>query len=281
MATALAFSLDGKLIASTGSDRSIKIWDAITGEHLQTLTGHTDYIPLLLFIDDRTIVSQSYDKTIRQWDLTTGEWKILISMELQYLIVLCRSPDCQSIVFGSDLPSLIIFDRHTGETTSYPAVGNRLRQLVFSQDGRFLIGITDDRILNLWEVNCNYHHCSWSIGKRDQTSIVPHPRLSHLLTIGSDDGSISIWDLQDRVCLERIVAHSRDILAMGIVPDPQRLVSCSVDGSIKLWGLGDAHSIEEVYSIDFGKPYQNLQLSDVKGLNRSQLNTLARLGASG
>ena len=256
MATALAFSLDGKLIASTGSDRLIKIWDAVTGEQLQTLSGHTDYVPLLLFVDDRTIVSQSYDKTIRQWDLTTGEWKILIAMELQYLIVLCRSPDCQSIVFGSDLPSLIILERNTGQTTSYPAVGNRLRHLAFSQDGRFLIGITDDRILNLWEVNRNYHHCSWSIGNRDQTSIVPHPRLSHLLIIGSDDGSISIWDLQERVCLERIVAHNRDILAMGIVPDPQRLVSCSVDGSIKVWGLEHTGLTPELYSIDFGTPYQ-------------------------
>ncbi len=56
-----------------GSDRVVKIWDTKTGNNIQSLTGHTDYVVKLLFIDDRTLLSQSYDTTLRQWDLTTGE----------------------------------------------------------------------------------------------------------------------------------------------------------------------------------------------------------------
>jgi len=52
MATALAFSLNGKLIASTGSDRAIKLWDAVTGKYLQTLSGHTDYVQHLIKISN-------------------------------------------------------------------------------------------------------------------------------------------------------------------------------------------------------------------------------------
>ncbi len=279
MATALAFSLDGKLLASTGSDRLIKIWHPITGEHLQTLTGHTDYIQQLLFIDDRTILSQSYDKTIRQWNVITGEWQIAFSIALQYLIVFCRSPDGRSIAFGSDLPSLIILDPKTGQTTTYPAIGNRVRQLTYSHDGRFIIGITDDRILNLWDVTNNYRHCNWKIGKRDATAAIAHPQLAHLLIVGSDDGSLSLWDLHSQTCVDRIVGHQHEILAISIVPHPDRLVSCSVDGAIKVWGLAASRVTEELYSIDFGTPYRNLQLSGVNGLNRSQLDTLVRLGA--
>jgi WD40 repeat protein len=288
MASALAFSLDGQLIASTGSDRLIKIWDAFTGEQLQILAGHTDYVQQLLFIDDRTILSQSYDKTIRQWDVITGEWKIFFAMDLQYLIVLCRSPDGRSIAFGSDLPGLIILDLNTRQTSSYPAVGNRLRKLTFSHDGRYIIGITDDRILNLWEVNLNYRHTYWKIGNSteqmlrepDATAAIPHPQFSQLLIVGSDNGRISIWDLHSQTCLDCIVGHQHQIIALSIVPHPDRLISCSLDGSIKVWGLQDTRLTAQLYSIDFGTPYQNLNISGVKGLNPSQTNTLVRLGSS-
>jgi WD40 repeat protein len=280
MAKAVAFSLDGKLIASTGSDLIIRIWDAITGKHFQSLTGHTDYILQVLFIDDRTILSQSYDKTIRQWDIITGEFKLLFSTEFEYLIVFARSPDCQLIAFGSDTPSLIILDRNTSRINTYPAIGNRLRHILFNPDSQFIIGITDDRMLNLWELNSNYYHSAWNIGDREVTSAILHPYRSHLLIVGSDDGIISIWNLQHQICLNRIVAHQHEIVSISIIYHPDRLVSCSVEGSIKLWGLDDWGLTAELYSIEFPMPYRNLQLSGVKGLNRSQLNTLVRLGAT-
>mgnify|MGYP000671544386 CR=1 FL=1 len=116
------------------------------------------------------------------------------------------------------------------------------------------------------------------MGERDPTATIPHPTLSHLLIIGSDDGTISIWDLQERVCLAQSIGHQHEILALKIVANPLRLVSCSVDGSLKVWGLQDTR-LTELCSIDFGTPYQDLQLSAVKGLNRSQLDTLVQLGA--
>jgi WD40 repeat protein len=279
MAKALAFSLDGKSIASTGSDLKIKIWDVFTGKQLQTLTGHTDYIVQVLFIDDRTMLSQSYDKTIRQWDIITGEFKLLFSTESQYLIVFARSADGRLIAFGSDTPRLIILDRYTDRTTSYPASGNRLRHLIFSPDGQFIIGITDDRILNLWAIDRNYTHCCWTIGRKATTAIL-HPQFAHLLIIGSEDGSISIWDLQHQICLNRIIAHQHEIVAISIVSHPDRLVSCSVEGSIKVWGLDERGLTDELYSIDFAMPYRDLQLGGVKGLNQSQSETLMRLGAT-
>jgi WD40 repeat protein len=225
-------------------------------------------------------LSQSYDKTIRQWDIITGEFKLLFSIELEYLIVFARSPDCQLIAFGSDTPSLIILDRNTSGTNTYPAVGNRLRHLLFTPDSQLIIGITDDRMLNLWELNSNYYHSVWNIGDREVTAAVLHPQFPHLLIVGSDNGIVSIWNLQHQICLNRIVAHQHEIVAISIISHPDRLVSCSVEGSIKLWGLDDWGLTGELYSIDFPLPYRNLQLSGVKGLNRSQLNTLVRLGAT-
>jgi WD40 repeat protein len=286
MTKTVAFSIDGKSIASTGGDRRIVIWDAVTGERIQTLIGHTDYILQLLFIDDRTLLSQSYDKTIRQWNIITGEYRILFSMELEYLIGFCRSPDCQLIAFGDDTARLIMLDRRTNLTTYYPGIGNRLRHLIFSPDCELIIGITDDRMLNLWEVNHDYAHYYWRIGDfpgerlrhREVMSAILHPQFAHLLIIGTDDGRISIWDLQSQTCLESISGHQHEIVGISILPNPDRLVSCSVEGAIKLWELQE-RGLTELDEIEANPPYHQLQLSGVKGLNRSQLITLARLGA--
>jgi WD40 repeat protein len=110
-------------------------------------------------------------------------------------------------------------------------------------------------------------------------SAILHPRFAHLLIVGSDDGSISIWDLQSQTCLESISGHQHEIVGISIVPNPDRLVSCSVEGSIKLWELPE-RGLRELYAIEANPPYHQLKLSGVNGLNRSQLTTLVRLGAT-
>jgi WD40 repeat protein len=72
---AVAFSPDGKHIVSGSSDKTIRLWDAETGEMLQPpLEGHEDWVLAVAFSPDgKHIVSGSSDKTIRLWDAGTGE----------------------------------------------------------------------------------------------------------------------------------------------------------------------------------------------------------------
>ncbi|EDN93109.1 hypothetical protein SS1G_08974 [Sclerotinia sclerotiorum 1980 UF-70] len=70
----VAFSPDGTKIASGSNDRTIRLWDAITGESLQTLEGHSDWVRSVAFSPDGTkIASGSNDRIIRLWDAITGE----------------------------------------------------------------------------------------------------------------------------------------------------------------------------------------------------------------
>ena len=66
--TSLAFSPDGKTLASASEDRTVGLWDTATGQRLRTLSGHTDNVLSVAFSPDgKTLASASADATVRLW----------------------------------------------------------------------------------------------------------------------------------------------------------------------------------------------------------------------
>lgn len=118
----MAFSPDGKTLASGGWRRTLKLWDTSAGKITATLQGHTEPVSSVAFSPDgRILVSGSKDHTIRLWDLATGKNTATVSAD-------------------------------TGEAGSQEPGAGVVSCVAFSPDGKTLAAAIWDKTIRMWDV---------------------------------------------------------------------------------------------------------------------------------
>ncbi|KAJ2929070.1 hypothetical protein H1R20_g8021, partial [Candolleomyces eurysporus] len=239
--TSVAFSSDGRYIASGSADETIRIWDADTGQPaLEPMTGHEDHVKSAAFSPDgKYIVSGSADKTIRLWDAQTGQpvFKPMTGHS-DYVTSVAFSSDGNHIASGSDDNTIRLWDAQTGEAALEPMVGHShyVVSVAFSPDGKYVVSGSADKTIRLWHAQTGQPVLEPITGHSDYvTSVMFSPDGKYIVS-ASDDNTIRLWDGQTgKPALEPMTGHSEYVKSVAFSPDGKYIVSGSEDNTIRLW----------------------------------------------
>lgn len=113
--TSVAFSPDGRTVASGSHDYTVKLWDVATEKLKRTLEGHTGRVTSVPFSPDgETVASGGWDDTLRLWNAETGELKRTLEGHTGRVWLVAFSPDGETVASGSVDGTLRLWDAHSG-----------------------------------------------------------------------------------------------------------------------------------------------------------------------
>ncbi|MCC3445466.1 MULTISPECIES: NACHT domain-containing protein, partial [unclassified Microcoleus] len=144
---AVAFSPDGKLLATGGTDGVVRCWEVASGREILTCKCHSDLIRSVAFSPDgKTLASGSGDRTVKLWDCHSGECLQTWQGHSDLIRSVAFSPDFKSLASGSDDRTVKLWDCQTGECLqTWQGHSDLIRSVAFSPDGKTLASGSDDQ----------------------------------------------------------------------------------------------------------------------------------------
>lgn len=152
---AVAFSPDGKTLASCSQDKSIQLWHVQSFKHLRTFTGHEDGVNAIVFSPDgKTLASGSSDGTVLLWDFNIGELIIPPIQVAGHVTSLSYSPDGSFLACSTNNDQAVhVLDAKTGEKLhAYVGHTGRINAVVFSSDGKTVASVSSDCTVLIWDI---------------------------------------------------------------------------------------------------------------------------------
>jgi WD40 repeat protein len=250
--TMVAFSQDGRWIASGSEDCTVRIWNAGSGVQIRCLQGHEQLVTSVVYSGNgRWIASGSWDQTVRVWDADSGvELRCLRGRylgELDHVESVSLSHDGRLLLIGTTHCSVQVFDVDNGAEVfyhrAYLEAGDSIGPVAFSPDGqRIVVGGYRDQTIRIWDSTSGAElHClSELIGSSCSVSSVAFSPDGRRIVFSLTDQTVRVWDSESGECLQ-VIKGNGDVasIAAGAPRFPWRALSRGPDTVIESAASGE------------------------------------------
>ena len=264
----VAYNPDGTRLASGGGDGTIVLWDAATGDSLQTLVGHSDVVANVVFSPDGAyLASASQDETVRVWSVETGEALRTLEGHSNMVFGVAWSPAGTRLVSAGAEGRVRVWSVETGALLAeFEEHADEITSIAFRPDGAYLATTSIDGTVRLWDAETGAALMTLEGGTDVVARTVFSPDGTRLASAGVNQ-PIRVWNIPLDHPLNgyALNTHRAEVHQVAFNPDGSRLVSAGADGAIVFWDPLTRAAVDSIIVIDEGGTIVNISSGAATG----------------
>ncbi|MDM9582843.1 NB-ARC domain-containing protein [Nostoc sp. GT001] len=234
----VAFSPDGKLLATGDTNNEICLYQVADGKQLLTCKGHTGFIwPVSFSPDGHILASGSDDQTVKLWDTRTGQCLTTLNQHNGGIWSVTFSPQGTILASSSEDQTVKLWHTSTGQCfKTLQGHSNRVTSVAFSPQGLTLASGSDDKTVKLWDISTGQCLNTVQVDNSGSRSVAFSPD-GKTLAIGCHDKMVRLCDLSTGKFVQILQGHTDCVNSVVFSSDGKTLASSSDDQTVKLWDI--------------------------------------------